>query len=55
MNDEMKVYMLLIKQRVKNEFELIKNGYNTQNFMLKWKDPRVQDTLQVVEIRVVLL
>ena len=31
-NDEMKVSMVLIKERVKNEFELIKNGSNTQNF-----------------------
>ena len=49
----MKVYMLLIKQRVKNEFDLIKNGSNTQNFMLQWQDSRVQDKLHVVEMRVV--
>ena len=42
-NDEMKVSMVLIKERVKNEFELIKNGSNTQKFMLQWKDPRVKE------------
>ena len=30
-SDEMKIYMQIIKQRMKNEFESIKNGSNTPN------------------------